>query len=99
MDGFRDRAAAMTSSTDLQVFDWSDPFLRRLTLEALAEAHGASESAVITQHLAIVRAGVAAAENQGTNVSFHVVGDATVFRLCDAPHPLDRMFYRIQALH
>ena len=51
------------------------------------------------KHLAIVRAGVAAAENQGTNVSFHVVGDATVYRLCDAPHPLDRMFYRIQALH
>jgi hypothetical protein len=89
----------MTCPTDLQVFDWTDPFLRRLTLEALAEAHGESESAVIAQHLAIVRAGVAAAEKGGTNVSFHVVGEETVYRLCDAPHPLDRMFYRIQALH
>jgi hypothetical protein len=89
----------MTTPTDLQVFDWSDPFLRRLTLEALAEAHSESDSAVVAQHLSIVRAGVAAAEKACTNVSFQVVGDQTVYRLCDAPHPLDRMFYRIQQLH
>jgi hypothetical protein len=89
----------MPDPTGLQVFDWSDVDLRRITLVALAEVSGESDCAVVTQHLSAVKAGVTAAEAALTNVAFHVVDGTTIYRLCDAPHPLDRMFYRIQPLH